>query len=186
MNYARTRIAGRAPVFFAHRYITRPADAGGENHVAVSRAEFAQMQALGLFALDWESHGLNYGLGREIDHWLATGASVVLNGSRAYLSEASRRYPTLCVVLIEVEAGVLRQRLESRGRESPAEIERRIARAQEFQIDHPHLVRVANNTLLADAGDRLAALLSGAAEESQGRFRPSWTDSGRVPLVNSV
>lgn len=159
MAYAREQIGGRAPVFFVHRYITRPADAGGENHVAVSRAEFAQMKAHGLFALDWESHGLCYGVGREIDHWLARGARVVLNGSRAYLSEASRRYPDLCVVLVEVSAEALRRRLETRGRESAGEIERRIARAGEFNLEHPNLVRVPNNRELSEAGDRLTTLL---------------------------
>lgn len=161
MAYARTQIAGRAPVFFAPRYITRPADAGGENHVAVSRAEFAQMKALKCFALDWESHGLCYGVGHEIDHWLARGANVVMNGSRAYLPEASRRYPELYVVLIEVSAEALRSRLEARGRESTAEIERRIARALEFQVEHPNLVRVANNAQLSEAGDRLTTLFGG-------------------------
>lgn len=164
MSYARTRIAGAAPVFFAHRYITRPADAGGENHVAVSRGEFALMKSLGLFVLDWESHGLSYGLGREIDHWLARGVNVVMNGSRAYLPEASRRYPELCVVLVEVSAEALRSRLEARGRESAVEIERRIARALEFHVEHPNLVRVSNNSHLSEAGDRLTALFTGAAE----------------------
>ena len=54
LAYARAALGGGAPVFFAHRYITRPAEAGGENHVALSKAEFAQMQALDLFALSWE------------------------------------------------------------------------------------------------------------------------------------
>ena len=47
--------------------LTRPAEAGGENHVALSKPEFAQMHALDLFALSWESHGHCYGLGREIE-----------------------------------------------------------------------------------------------------------------------
>ncbi|MBK4785966.1 MAG: hypothetical protein FT714_18485 [Pantoea sp. Pent] len=58
----------------AHRYITRPADAGGENHVALSEAEFRRREALGLFAISWRAHGLSYALGEEIDHWLARAA----------------------------------------------------------------------------------------------------------------
>lgn len=162
MTYARARLGGRAAVFFAHRYITRPADAGGENHVALNRAEFAQMKALDLFALDWESHGCCYGLGREIDLWLERGANVVMNGSRGFLPEASRRYPDLCVVLVEVSAAILRERLETRGREKPDEIERRIARATAFTVEHPNLVTIRNNGALYEAGDRLAGLLSGA------------------------
>lgn len=159
MSYARARLAGRAPVFFAHRYITRPAEAGGENHVAVSRAEFAQMKTLGLFALDWESHGHCYGIGLEARTWLERGANVVMNGSRGFLSEANRRFPELCVVLIEVSPAVLRGRLQTRGRESPEEIESRIARAGEFSVEHASLVTIRNDGSLAEAGDRLVAVL---------------------------
>ena len=41
---ARALIPSDLPVAFAHRYITRPADAGGENHVALSEAEFERHQ----------------------------------------------------------------------------------------------------------------------------------------------
>lgn len=160
LSYVRARAGADTPLLFAHRYITRPAESVGENHVAVSRAEFICMKALGLFALDWESHGLCYGLGLEIDVWLDRGAQVVMNGSRGYLAEASRRYPDLCVVLIEASPEVLRTRLEGRGRESKEEIAKRIARATEFDVDHPNLVRVRNDGALADAGDRLLAVLT--------------------------
>lgn len=159
MAYARARLGGRAPVFFAHRYITRPAEAGGENHVALSKAEFAQMKALDLFALSWESHGFCYGLGREIGLWLERGANVVMNGSRAFLPVAERRFPGLAVVLIEVSPAVLRARLVARGRESPEEIEERLARAAEFTVIHPNLVTIRNNGSLAEAGDALVAVL---------------------------
>lgn len=159
LAYARQRAAGSA-VLFAHRYITRPADAGGENHVALSPEEFGRRKALGLFALDWESHGHAYGLGIEMDAWLAAGAHVVMNGSRGHLDAASRRYPDLCVVLIEASAAVLRTRLEARGRETAEEIERRIARATAFDLVHPNLVRLSNDGPLAEAGDRLLALVA--------------------------
>ena len=77
-----------APIAFAHRYITRPADAGGENHVALSRAEFALRRAHGLFAFHWQAHGNDYGIGREIQAWRAAGLTVVVSGSR----EHSRRW----------------------------------------------------------------------------------------------
>lgn len=160
LSYARTQAGGDAPPLFAHRYITRPAEAGGENHVAVTRAEFARMKSLGAFALDWESHGHCYGIGREIDLWLAGGASVVMNGSRAYLAEASRRYPDLRVVLIEAGPDVLRERLERRGRETSAEIEARVARAAEFVVEHPNLVRLRNDDDLGEAGERLLRILT--------------------------
>ena len=50
MGRARALLPADAPVVFAHRYITRPAETGGENHVALSAAEFALRRTHGLFA----------------------------------------------------------------------------------------------------------------------------------------
>ncbi len=161
LGYARERHGDGAPVLFAHRYITRPPGAGGEAHVALTPAEFATRKALGLFALDWESHGLCYGLGIEIDAWLRAGAHVVMNGSRAHLAQASRRHPTLRVVLIAVDPAILRTRLLARARESAAEIDSRVARAAAFTVEHPNLYVIRNEGPLAEAGGELVALLSG-------------------------
>src|SRR5262249_28398182 len=90
-------------VAFAHRYITRPPQPGDENHIALSEAEFAARLRAGCFALAWRSHGLGYGIGREIDLWRASGALVVVNGSRAYLDEAAARYPELVPVLVTAD-----------------------------------------------------------------------------------
>lgn len=84
LRYARARLGPVSRVVFAHRYITRPVDVNGENHVALTKAEF------GLLAMHWRSHGHRYGIGREIDLWLAKGCQVVVNGSREYLPQARR------------------------------------------------------------------------------------------------
>ncbi|MEA2777827.1 MAG: thymidine phosphorylase, partial [Acetobacteraceae bacterium] len=47
---------------FVRRVITRPADAGGEDHEAVSDFEFGQRS----FALRWQAHGLHYGIPMDI------------------------------------------------------------------------------------------------------------------------
>src|SRR5258708_20519943 len=69
-------------VAFAHRYITRPTDPGGENHVALSPAEFGTRRAAGLFAFDWQAHGISYGIGVEIEAWRKAGLVVGVNGTR--------------------------------------------------------------------------------------------------------
>ncbi len=79
--YARAR-SDPTRLIFAHRYVTRPAGAGGENHVALSPAEFAAREAAGLLALAWESHGLRYAIGGELDLWLGHGFTVVANLAR--------------------------------------------------------------------------------------------------------
>ncbi|MBV8262011.1 MAG: phosphonate metabolism protein/1,5-bisphosphokinase (PRPP-forming) PhnN, partial [Paraburkholderia sp.] len=89
LRYARGRLA-RESVVFAHRYITREdsGGGGGENHIALTEAEFETRSQRGLFALQWRSHALRYGVGVEIDQWMALGCTVVVNGSRAYAGEA--------------------------------------------------------------------------------------------------
>jgi ribose 1,5-bisphosphokinase len=120
-------------IIVAHRYITRPFGAGGENHVAVSKQEYLSRQQKGLFAMSWQAHGLCYGVGLEVKTWLDKGFSVLLNGSRAELSQAQQCFGSdLVPIVVNVELDVLRTRLQNRGRESSEEIELRLQRASEF------------------------------------------------------
>lgn len=159
MATARTLLPAEAPVVFAHRYITRPADAGGENHVALTRAEFQLRLNRGLFALHWESHCFAYGIGLEIDLWMERGLGVVMNGSRAALPAALRAYPDLLPVLVTVPEEVLRERLGARGREDAAEMERRLARARMDVPEISGLVSFDNSGPLAERGRALAGLI---------------------------
>jgi ribose 1,5-bisphosphokinase len=160
LRYARGRLADHAGVAFAHRYITRAADAGGENHIALSTEEFAARRRAGLFALDWESHGQAYGIGVEIDQWLAQGVTVVVNGSRAYLPAAQRRYPRLLPVWIEVSTEVLRGRLQARGREDAAAIEQRLTRHRQLQAQPRTGTMIRNDGELAKAGEALVGFIT--------------------------
>lgn len=117
----------------AHRYITRDAQAGGENHVALNQVEFLLRRAAGCFALDWESHGLHYGVGREIELWLARGMQVLINGSRAHAHVLRQRYPSANVVEIIADEAVLRRRLLARGREDAQAVEARLARNRQLE-----------------------------------------------------
>jgi ribose 1,5-bisphosphokinase len=160
LNYCRAHLAGHPNVLFAHRYITRDAHAGGENHVALSPREFAAREAARLFALRWQSHGLDYGIGIEINQWLAKGITVVVNGSRQYLEQAQRLYPELAPVWITVSPEVLRARLQARARESAAEIEARLARAVLFAPSLQGGIVIRNDGLLAEAGAALLAVIT--------------------------
>ncbi len=129
---------------FAHRYITRPADAGSENFVALSRAEYAVRHAHGLFWLTWTSHDLQYAIGREVLSWLQSGLTVIVNGSREYLSQAQKLCELSDVQLIPVwvhcDSQVLAQRLRARGRETAPQIEERLVRAAQFSAPDGALV----------------------------------------------
>lgn len=162
LQQARQQLPEGAAVVFAHRYITRPAHSGGENHIALSEREFATRLARGCFAMHWRSHGLHYAIGVEVRHWLELGLDVAMNGSRAYLSTAAQQFPQLTPVHIEVAPAVLQQRLIARGRETPAAVEARLQRSQQIDtVDHPALVRIDNNRDLASATQALLDLLCG-------------------------
>ncbi|AKM31030.1 phosphonate metabolism protein/1,5-bisphosphokinase (PRPP-forming) PhnN [Pandoraea faecigallinarum] len=168
LAYARSRLDGAradaVPVLFAHRYITR-APSEGENHIALSHAAFALRHSLGCFALDWHSHDCRYGIGIEIDAWLAAGANVVVNGSRAFLGQAVARYgERLHLVEIRVDPVVRAMRLASRGRETGEALDRRVAHTVSWiPPEGIPLSVVDNNGPLEAAGDRLVAILMSQA-----------------------
>ena len=140
----------------AHRYITRPADAGGENHVALSEHEFLQRRDAGCFALHWQSHGLHYGIGREIDLWLSQGLSVVVNGSRAHAANLAETCPQAEVVEVTAAEATIRQRLLARGREDAAAVDARLARNRKL-ADCPAALRIVNEGSLDEAALALLA-----------------------------
>jgi ribose 1,5-bisphosphokinase len=160
LSFARDRLTG-SRVLFAHRYITRAADAGGENHVHLSREEFGMRADMGLFVLQWTSHGLHYGIGIEIEAWMDRGFTVVVNGSREYLGEALARYPAMTAVHIDAQPDVLAARLAARGRESLDEVRARLARRVPLAVpQHVELAKIDNSGALEEAGDALLRVLT--------------------------
>jgi len=163
LRWLRAHLRAEEPVLVAHRYITR--DSGGtEDALALTPEEFVRRAALGCFALRWASHGLQYGIGIEIDTWLACGAAVIVNGSREHLEAAHQRYPALTAVEITVDPSVLAQRLAGRGRESADQIQERLTRAAQAFAIPPHCAytRISNDA----AHDVAAAALLGIARRA--------------------
>ncbi len=118
----------------AHRYITRPASAGSENHIALSVNEFFTREEQHLFSLSWHANEFYYAIGAEIDLWLQAGFDVVVNGSRGHLPQAQAQYGEMLMpVYVQVSPAILRQRLEQRGRENAVEINARLQRAARYQ-----------------------------------------------------
>ncbi|MGV8843747.1 MAG: phosphonate metabolism protein/1,5-bisphosphokinase (PRPP-forming) PhnN [Pseudomonas sp.] len=130
----------------ARRVVTRSAEAVGEDAIAVALDDFQRQEQAGAFALSWRANGLAYGIPRQIDDWLAAGQDVLVNGSRAYLGEARHRYPGLLALLLTVDNAVLRARLLARGRETPEQIEQRLARNNQFQSPHAACVAPASSS----------------------------------------
>ncbi|PHZ29443.1 ribose 1,5-bisphosphokinase [Yersinia bercovieri] len=156
------RAAKPANIIVAHRYITREAHAGAENHIALSEQEFLQRVEQGLFALHWQAHQYRYGVGIEIDLWLQHGLDVMVNGSRAYLPEVERRYPgQLLPLCLTVSPATLAQRLQQRGRENSEQISERLQRAQHYQQQLPvNCLRLCNDGELHHTLGQLQQLLA--------------------------
>ena len=141
------------------RVITRSAESVGEDAIGVTPEEFERRKHAGAFSLAWQANGLSYGIPREMDEWLQAGQHVLVNGSRANLRQAMEKYPTLVPVLLTVNDEVLRKRLLSRGRETPEQIDARLARNALFKdrrsSDSP--VHQVDNS--ADLAEAVSALL---------------------------
>lgn len=144
IDAARQTLAGDPAVVFPRREITRPAGAGGEDHLAVAIGDFHARRAADAYALAWEAHGHGYGVPAAILDDLTAGRTVVVNVSRGVIDQA-RRFARIRVLSLTVPADVLRRRLAARGRESTIEIDARIARAEAFAVTGPDVVSVVND-----------------------------------------
>ncbi len=173
MAGARARLLGDARFVFTRRAITRPAEAGGEDHEALAESAFAARRDAGGFALWWEAHGLSYGIPRAIEAEMATGRVVIANLSRGVLAEAGRRY-RLRVLRITAPLPVLTARLLARGRENAADIEARLAREVKLPEGLDVVTVMNDGPVQAGVEDVLAALSRAAADaRPAGRARPA-------------
>jgi ribose 1,5-bisphosphokinase len=160
LGRARALLPAEAPVVFAHRYITRPADIGGENHIALSRAEFALRRVHGLFAFYWQAHGNDYGIGREIYAWRKSRLTVVVSGSREHFQKEGGDDPDTYPVLITASPERLAERLAGRGREDAIAAARRLDRGDAYEVVDPRLTTIVNDGALDDAAKSLVSLLA--------------------------
>ena len=167
LNLTRTALAGDERFRFARRVITRPAEAGGEDHEPISVAEFAARN----FALSWEAHGLHYGIPADVADDIARGVVVVANVSRSIIAEAAARFP---VRVIEVTAPreVLAARLAARGRETAMDVANRLARRILFP-EGIEVVTVVNDSLPEVGAEQLLVHLARASREIGVRAVPS-------------
>jgi phosphonate metabolism protein PhnN/1,5-bisphosphokinase (PRPP-forming) len=159
---ARLALADHAAIVFARRTVTRPADAGGEDHTPATAEEFAALTARGGFMLHWRAHGTRYGIPADYASHLDGGRAVVANVSRTVIAAAAATFAPVRVVEVTAPPGILTARLAGRGRENGTEALSRLAR----DVALPDGVPVAriDNTGTLDAGIALMlAALRGEA-----------------------
>jgi len=168
---ARALLPADTSVVFAHRDITRPPEASGENHVALSAAEFAMRRAHGLFAFHWQAHGNHYGIGREIHAWRKSGLTVVVSGSREHFQDVAGVDPDTYPVLITAPVELLRDRLAARGREDEAAAARRLERSDAYEVHDPRLITITNDGPVDDAARTLVTALATSRSAPVARLR---------------
>lgn len=160
MAYAARQLASRSDIVFTRRVITRDGSAGGEDHEAVSQADFEALERAGRFAVSWQAHGLSYGIPAKAAAAVAEGRLVVANGSRSALSRFRLVFPALTVINVTASREVLAARLLSRGRETPEEIARRLDRGSLAVSGEYDVITIDNSGTLDAAGAAMVAALS--------------------------
>ena len=173
---ARRRFGDNAGYHFPTRLITRPDEAAGEDHQAVTRADFELLDAAGNFMMSWAAHGQRYGIPKSAERALVDGRSVIVNVSRQVIGQARRSWPPVRVLLVSAPSDALRARLAARGREAGADIDKRLGRADAYRVRGDDVFELVNADELEGAIDRLVALIE--RERDRVTTAPG-TESGR-------
>ncbi|WP_163272479.1 phosphonate metabolism protein/1,5-bisphosphokinase (PRPP-forming) PhnN [Chelativorans alearense] len=164
MDYARQRLGPLAgEIVFARRIITRPMDAGGEDHDTLDETAFERARAAGRFALSWRANGLSYALPAEIDGTMRSGGVAVANVSRAVIPALEERYAHVLPVIVTAPPEVLADRLSRRGRETREEVLARLARGADSELKVEDATVIDNSGPLEAAGERFLTVLRKAA-----------------------
>lgn len=158
IDYARQRLEGSGRVAFVRRVVTRDAQGGSEDHDSLDEAAFSLARQEGRFALDWQAHGLCYGLPIALESDLDAGRAVVANLSRVVIPALLIRYPDAIVVSVIAEREVIASRLASRGRETSDSIQRRLDRSVGDRLP-TSTVQIDNSGPLEVAGEQFVRLL---------------------------
>ena len=167
LDGAAARLADDPRFRFPARVITRPAEAGGEDHQPVSGDAFTAMREGGKLALWWQAHGLRYGIRADTLAPLAEGVSVVVNVSRTVIDEARVRFRPVRVLLVDAPDRILARRLHARGRESAPDIAERLRRARATEPAGPDVVRVVNDADPETGIQRFVAALLAAHQGTE-------------------
>lgn len=141
------------------RTITRAPELGGEDYDAVSAVAFNDMAARGHFAVHWGAHDLWYGIPASVQSVLAHGQDCLANFSRSALLAGDAAFARFCVLNLTARPETLTARLKARGRESEAQIVKRLAQATKPLPDGLNVMSISNDGALEDTVANALAVL---------------------------
>ena len=141
------------------RVITRAPDLSGEEYDAVPVPQFLDMVEYGAFAVHWRAHGLWYGIPQTVRYQLSEGTDCLANFSRKALQAGAEIFPDFTVLNVTAKPETLALRLAGRGRESEAEIAKRLAKADTPLPDGLHVMHLCNDGPLETTIARAVSML---------------------------
>ncbi len=160
IDHCRRHLTKDSSFVFPRRSITRD-DTAAEDHDVLSEEAFDAQVEGGAFALHWGAHGLRYGIPAGIAADLAAGRTVVVNVSRTVVDDARKRFQPTIVVSLVAPAAVLAERLRKRGRETEADIARRLSREVGRIVDGEDVMSIDTSGSIEDTGATLLSILRG-------------------------
>ena len=165
LRSARSALADREQFGFAKRYITRPPDGSEDNYYLDSRA-FEVLKKCGFFISSWQAHQNYYGIGAHILEEANGLETVICSVSRSAIMDFELRCEQTTTIEVTASDEILRARLLSRGRETEADVGRRLARARQRVVAKKHII-FDNSLPLEESCTRFISLLlkTGAEKE---------------------
>ena len=163
MDYARKRLGAETEIGFVQRFITRASEAGGEDHRAVTVAEFEKLRDQGAFAVSWGAHGLFYGIPANTQARIGLGDTLVVNGSRAAIADILHAYPNVLVISVTARPEIIAARLAARGRETEQQIRDRLSRTTDNWRAGCECIEIDNSGPIEEAGAALLTVIRGVA-----------------------
>ncbi|MHA2399393.1 MAG: hypothetical protein ACXADU_10960 [Promethearchaeota archaeon] len=158
--------SNRKYLYAPKRFITRRASET-ENNFSVTIDQFEEMDEKGKFALKWQIYDLYYGIPIFIDNWLKNGHPVIINVSRTIIKEAREIYSNIRVIFVDVPFEITSKRIETRKRENPELLRKRIERARENQEFPEADFTVDNSGELDDAINQLLDYIIESVDTSE-------------------
>lgn len=141
------------------RVITRRPGLGSEEYDAVSEEQFQDLASNGAFAVHWGAHGLFYGIPQTVRYQLNKGTDCLANFSRKALLAGADAFPNFVVLNVTAHPETLAARLAARGRETEADIARRLAEANKPLPEGLDIITLANDGPLDQTIARAVALI---------------------------
>ncbi len=144
------------------RVITRAPELGGEVYDPVTVPQFQDMAENGAFVVHWGAHGLHYGIPVSVRYQLNKGTDCLANFSRKALRAGADAFEDFWVLNITATPETLAARLKARGRETPEDIEKRLAEAEKSLPVGLNVITLSNDGDLSQTVARAVSALQPA------------------------